>query len=255
VPAGEHALDPVVLDPGFDPATATPAELDRIAEITIAVEAFAQIVATAVAHETGHYLGLTAPGPAPMGLFGGESGGTQDHNVTSGGAATPAQNFLMNRGASFSFADMTGHDGAALPVFRALNWAYLRDRIAPNRRVTGLYDPPVLYAVEPNPATIPPDFTNETLTFCGESFFEDPVSTTPNPKVELLGGLGPFEVSGVFLDDTPDPADCDGTPVPDPPNVVRGVINMFNVVAGTYDVRLENPDGQSVTLVGGLVVQ
>ena len=29
------------------------------------------------------------------------------------------------------------------------------DRIAPNRRVTGLYDPPVLYAVEPNPATIP----------------------------------------------------------------------------------------------------
>ena len=71
----------------------------------------------------------------------------------------------------------------------------------------------------------------------------------------IAGGLGPFQVSGVFLDDTPDPADCDGTPVPDPPNVVRGVINMFNVLPGTYDVRLENPDGQSVTLVGGLVVQ
>ncbi len=254
VPAGEHALDPVILDTGFDPSGATPGQLARLAEITTAVERFAQIVASASAHETGHYLGLTAPGLAPMGLFGGGSGPESDHNVTASGTGTPTENFLMNQGGSFTFAKMSGHGGVALPIFRALNWAYLRDRVAPNRRVTGLYDPPILYAVEPNPATIPADFTNATITICGANFFQDSGSSTPDPSIELLGSLGNFQPSNVFVD-TPDPLDCDSTPVPDPPLVIRASINAFNVLPGSYDVRIENPDAQSVTLVNGLVIQ
>ncbi|HSR42500.1 MAG TPA: dockerin type I repeat-containing protein, partial [Longimicrobiales bacterium] len=104
-PVGEDPLDATVLDPDFDPSTATAEELDRLAEITNALDAFAQVLASAIAHETGHYLGLTAPGPAPAGLYGGESGGSQDHNVTPSGG-TPSENLLMNAGASFTFDAM-----------------------------------------------------------------------------------------------------------------------------------------------------
>jgi hypothetical protein len=92
------------------------------------VAAFAQLVATVAVHEASHTLGLVAHGEAPAGLFGGAAGDVADHNVTPAGD-TPPRSFLMNAGTSFGFAELTGRHGRALPVFRAMNLAYLRGRI------------------------------------------------------------------------------------------------------------------------------
>jgi hypothetical protein len=235
VPVGDHALDAAVLSPSFDPDQATAEELDRLQTIENGVDAFAQVVATATAHETGHMLGLTEPGPAPAGLFGGTSGGTQDHNVTPTGG-TPSENYLMNRGGSFSFQDMTGRGGTALPVFRALNWAYLRDRVAPNPYVAGLFPPPVLTSVTPDPVTFPQGQTTP-VSFHGEDFVETPLS------IELWAdGLPlPVNVTAITYVDS---------------QTVTGVLNQLFFPTGTtvYDVRFENADGQVVTLLDGVVV-
>ncbi len=147
-PVGEDPLDAVVIAPDFDPGSATVEELARWDAIENAVDAFAQAIASVVAHESGHLLGLVAHGPAPAGLYGGTSGGKTDHNVTPSGAH-PSENFLMNAGGTFSFDEMTGRNGSPLPVFRALDWAYLRDRVALNTHVTGLFPPPTLTSVTP----------------------------------------------------------------------------------------------------------
>jgi len=129
VPVGEDPDDGVVLEPGFDPATATPAQRERRAVIGDAVDAFVQVLATVIAHEAGHSFGLVPAGSPPAGLFGGGEGRGADHNVTPSGA-TPGENFLMNPGESFSFGAMTGRGGSSLPVFRPLSWAYVHDRVA-----------------------------------------------------------------------------------------------------------------------------
>ena len=70
----------------------------------------------------------THGGPDFQGLWGGVGGVVLDHNTTPTGGS-PAENFLMNAGNQFSFAEITGRGASGAPVFRPLNWAYLRDRV------------------------------------------------------------------------------------------------------------------------------
>lgn len=233
-PVGEHALDATVLAPGFDPDTAPAAEKARWVDIADATDAFAQVLATVIAHETGHMLGLVAHGDAPAGLFGGVSGGETDHNVSSGGE-TPSETYLMNKGSSFGFDDMTGRGGATLPVFRAMNWAYLRDRLVLDSQVTGLYPAPALLSVSPDPVVYGGSPASVQVTLSGDDFLATPV-------VELyLGGNPPAKT--VLSESLVDP------------QTVTGFLNPLLVPPGLYDVQLTNPDGQSTTLVDGVLVQ
>jgi hypothetical protein len=234
-PVGEDPLDAVVTAPGFDLASATPEELARWVAIANAVDGFAQAIASVVAHESGHLLGLVAHGPTPPGLYGGTTGSTTDHNVTPSGAHPP-ENFVMNAGGTFSFDEMTGRNGSPLPVFRALNWAYLRDRIALNTQVTGLFPAPTLISVTPNPVSVPAGQQTALVTLHGTGFLETPLvielitegDPTPNPLLNVS-----------FVDS----------------ETVTGVVNKFLVQPALYDVHLINADGQEVTLGDGLEVQ
>ena len=234
-PVGEDLLDAAVTAPGFDPGAATLEELARFEAIENAVDAFAQAIASVVAHETGHLLGLVAHGPTPAGLYGGTTGGKTDHNVTPSGAH-PYENFVMNAGGTFSFEEMTGRNGSPLPVFRALNWAYLRDRIALNTHVTGLFPAPTLTSMAPNPVSFPPGQQTVVVTLHGTGFLETPLAVelitegdpTPNPLLTLT-----------FVDS----------------ETVTGVLNKFLVQPALYDVRLINADDQEVTLMDGLEVR
>lgn len=231
-PVGLHPLDATVLAPGFDPAGAPSAQLARWSAIESAVDTFAQIVATAVAHETGHLLGLVAHGPAPGGLWGGSTGGNKDHNVTPGGT-TPAPNWLMNSGGSFTFEEITARGGVPLPVFRPLNWAYLRDRVVLDASVTGLFPAPTLTSVQPASFSFA-GAGSQLVTFQGTNFLA-------TPSIELL---------------------TEGDPTPNPvlsvafvnSQTVTGIVFSFLAPPALYDVRLRNPDGQEVILVGGLEI-
>lgn len=232
-PVGEHPQDATMLDPGFNPDNANLAQISRLIPVLNATRAFSQIVAVGLAHEIGHMLGLTAPGDAPAGLFGGTTGGRNDHNVTVSGA-TPGQNFLMNAGGSFEFEEITGTGGESVPSFRSLNWAYLHDRVALSEQVTGLYPPPVLSSVTPNPASFPQGQTTD-LTFHGDDFVDPPL-------VDLLPVAGgpPLTVFNVTLVDA---------------QTLTGTINRFLVLPGFYDVQVINGDGQEIVLPNGLEVQ
>ena len=231
-PVGDDPLDAIVTSPSFDPGTATALELARWNEIEAAVAAFAQMVAGGAAHETGHLLGLVAHGAPPGGLHGGTGGGSTDHNVTPGGA-TPAGNFLMNQGGAFSFDEIAGQNGQALPAFRPLNWAYLRDRLVLDSRVTGLFPAPTLTSVSPSPVVL--GGQPQVVTITGTHFMA-------TPEIELL---------------------LDGDPTPNPlmaetwidPQTVTAVVNPVFVPPGIQDVQLTNPDGQVVILLDGLEVQ
>jgi hypothetical protein len=234
-PVGEDPLDAVVTAPGFDPASATLEELARWEAIENAVDGFAQTLASVIAHESGHLLGLVAHGPTPAGLYGGTSGGKTDHNVTPSGAH-PSENFLMNAGGTFSFDEMTGRNGSPLPVFRPLGWAYLRDRIALNTQVTGLFPAPTLSSVTPNPVSFPQGQQTVVVTLHGTGFLDTPL------VVELIteGDPTPNDLLNItFLDS----------------ETVTGVANKLLVQPALYDVRLVNADGQEVTLLDGLEVQ
>jgi hypothetical protein len=234
-PVGEDPLDSVVTAPGFDPGSATVEELARWEAIENAVDGFAQTIASVVAHESGHLLGLVAHGPTPAGLYGGATGGKTDHNVTPSGAH-PSENFLMNAGFTFSFEEMTGRNGSPLPVFRALGWAYLRDRIALNAHVSGLFPPPTLTSVTPNPVTIPQGQQMALVTLHGTDFLDTPL------VVELIteGDPTPNDLLAIAFVDS---------------ETVTGMVNKFLVPPALYDVRLINADGQEITLVDGLEVQ
>jgi hypothetical protein len=234
VPFGEHPLDAVLASPDFNLLKATSAEIGRFLAVINAADAFAQTIASAVAHESGHMLGLTAPGPAPGGLWGGTSGGASEHNVTIDGTIPP-ENFLMNPGGSFTFGEIAGRGGYPRPVFRPLNWAYLRDRIALNAQVQALYPPPTLDSVEPAVVSFPSGTQAVMVAFHGAGFVAP-------PTIELYAPGDPTAnevLNPVLLDEW----------------TVTGVINKFFVPPAVYDVYFINGDGQAVTLVAGLVVQ
>src|SRR5262249_58604577 len=69
-PAGSGPVDAIVLAPGFDPNAATSEQRARWLLIARAVDDWAMVTGTVLAHEIGHAVGLVAPRPLPSGLFG-----------------------------------------------------------------------------------------------------------------------------------------------------------------------------------------
>jgi hypothetical protein len=222
-PFGEHPLDAAILAPGFDLSAASPGEVQRFFAIVNAIDAFARIVSTAIAHEVGHMLGLVAHGAAPRGLWGGSSGTTTDHNADPAGG-TPAGNFVMNAGTRFSFDEITGRGGKSPPVFRPLNWAYLRDRVALNEDVRALLPAPILDSV----ASSPTSADSRLVTLSGQNFAGPAL-------VELVrtGNPVPLPVFAVSVVD---------------PRTATGLLSRAFAEPGLYDVRLINADGQETVL-------
>jgi len=219
VPVGEDPLDPTVLGPDFDPGD--PEQLARFQEIETAVSALAQTVATVTAHETGHAIGLVPRGEPGGGLFGGNRGSVDTHNVTPAGE-TPAANLLMNEGKSFSFAELTGLGGASLPTFRELNFAYLRGRLVLDSRVTGLYPAPVLNECTPAQVSLSGPLVL-AYTCTGQGFLATPSLTFEGPVMLALSSeslVSSEEVTAGF--------------------------SVLQLAPGTYDLRFENGDGQVV---------
>jgi hypothetical protein len=231
-PIGENPLDAVILSPDLDPKQVTREQLGRYAQIAYALDAFARVVAVAAAHEVGHTLGLSAPGPAPAGLFGGSSGTARDHDVTASGAP-PSENYLMNFGGSFSFAEITGRKGLPKPFFRPISWAYLTNRLVRNERVTSLEPAPRLISVTPNPIRFGAERTRE-LTLRGENL--------AHAEIVDLKGDAPRPVPVVDLKVVDD-------------HTVTGRIHLLFAPPGSYDVRLTTQDQQNAQLAGGVTIQ
>jgi hypothetical protein len=261
VPVGEDPDDAIVLDPGFDPGTATAAQLARLTVIQDAVDAFSQVLATVIAHETGHSFGLVAHGAVPAGLYGGSAGGTTDHNVTTAGG-TPVENLLMNRGGSFTFGDMTGRGGFALPVLRPLNWAYLHDRVVLDEDVTGLFDAPEIDDVEFPPgsgtfvpaiesppgsgqfgvAPFPDPFTPVDVAIHGSNFL---APDAPLVTLSIEGDPTPNEVFNIQVVDPGLPTER-----------IQARLSPFVLgLEGFYDVNVRGSDGQTLTVIDALEVR
>jgi len=231
-PIGEHALDAIVLDVAFDPQTASAAQRTRFDEISEAVYAFAQAIASAAAHETGHLVGLVAHGATPGGLYGGATGANYDHNVTPAGA-TPGETFLMNQGGSFTFAELTGRAGEPLPRLRPLAWAYLRNQLVLDSSVSALYPAPSIGGVSPNVLALGGGAA--TISISGTGFVATPALWLVDPQTQSANEV----LAETWL----------GT------GAMTGSVNAALVPPGTYDLQLINPDGQTVTLPAALVVQ
>jgi hypothetical protein len=113
VPAGSHADDTVVLRPTFDPLGATGEQHARWLAVMRAIDDWALVVGTVLAHEVGHSVGLVAPGPAPSGLFGDSS--LHDVNSSAAEVMAPAVGYEAMVTLTYRFRD--------------INLAYLRHRI------------------------------------------------------------------------------------------------------------------------------
>ena len=231
IPVGEHPLDAAILDPEFAPDLANPSEARRFDAVTRAVDAFSGAVATVTAHEVAHLLGLVAEGPTPGGLF----GDSQNHNRDPDGNV-PAENYVMNPGSSFRFAQVAGLSDAGLPRFRPLNWAYLRDRIAPNPLVTALYPAPALLRVEPAVVVFRGDAARLTLR-----------------GAQLSPESGPPLVELIHVDSGESAPVRDVVPIDDATLTLR--IERAFVAPGRYDVSYVGGDGQVATLAAGLEVR
>lgn len=122
---------PLGSDPGDAAALADGAQAtgrDRDAAIERAIGVLGDVLGTLMAHETGHALGLVAPGKPAAGLFGGETGEAFAHAVTPDGAPASGPS-LMDPGRGFSFEDLAGVGAAGELRFRPIDYAYLRDRV------------------------------------------------------------------------------------------------------------------------------
>lgn len=218
-PAGDHPLDPTVLHPSFDPGTASTEEAQRYDELQTAIDAFANALGSIVAHETGHALGLTEPGPPGGGLHGGTSGYAFSHNVQVDGVSAPAEPWLMNAGNTLSFAQLSG-DGFPLPTFRPLSHAYLRDRVVQDPDVTALLNPPIVASATPTFVVS----TIENLVVLGENFAAPPVVRLQSINLDYT-----YNVVGESLISA---------------NEIHGLILDVQLPAGIYWVEVVNPDGQ-----------
>ena len=112
-PAGSHAQDSVVLRTTFNQATATSEQLARRQFVVRAIDDWARAIGTVLAHETGHAVGLVAPGAAPSGLFGDSS----LHNANASAAEVMAASVGYEAMVSLQYA------------FRDTDAAYMRHRI------------------------------------------------------------------------------------------------------------------------------
>jgi hypothetical protein len=112
-PVGNHAADATVLAAGFDPNTATSEQRARWFVIMQAIDDWAVVNGTVLAHEIGHSIGLVAPGPAPSGLFGDAS----LHDSNAGATEVMAPSVGYEAMITMSYA------------FRDIDLAYLRQRL------------------------------------------------------------------------------------------------------------------------------
>ncbi len=231
IPVGEHPLDGLVLGPDFDLGTASPEAAERSHLIDDAIDAYAHGLGTIVAHETGHALGLVPEGAPGAGLFGGSGGLESTHNVDASGAS-PAGNYLMNAGNTFSFSELAGLNGEPLPTFRPLNYAYLRDSVVIDPMVSLIANRPLLAGVD----TVLLVELVEEITVSGMGLFEV-AATGAVPQVRLVSEGWSYNCVGeIFVSD----------------NQVRATVVTPQLIPGVYDVEVMNPDGQVAVLPGAL---
>jgi hypothetical protein len=226
-PVGEHVLDPIVLDPGFDPLGGTAEELTRYDSVQTAIRVYADALGSIVAHETGHALGLVQMGPPGGGLFGGSTGAEFSHAVEPDGTEPP-ENYLMKAGNTFSFQELAGLNGHELPTFRPLNYAWLRDRAVLEADLTMLLPPPVATTATPEVIT-----GDTWLVIEGQNFAD-----TPKIKLWSFG----FEYNLIlesWISETQ----------------IRGLVSYSQVLPGSYLVFVTNPDGQLALPPPAIVVQ
>jgi len=112
-PAGSDPLDAVVLVSGFDIDHANSTQRARWRAVMDAIDDWAVVTGTVLAHEVGHAVGLVAPGAAPGGLYGDAS----LHNANASAAEVMAPAVGYEAILSLTYA------------FRDLDIAYLRHRI------------------------------------------------------------------------------------------------------------------------------
>ena len=126
----------------FDPALGGvpfSGEPERSEAHARAIAVVGDALGTLMAHETGHALGLVAPGRPGVGLFGGETGEEYAHAVAAlededggregdGDVVDPPIS-LMSPGRRFTFEDLAGLGAAGELRFRPIDYAYLRDRV------------------------------------------------------------------------------------------------------------------------------
>jgi hypothetical protein len=227
-PVGEDPLDPIVLAPGFDPGTASAEEVYRHSIIDFAIRKFADALGSILAHETGHALGLVAPGSPGGGLHGGAAGAAFSHDVNANGTIPPF-NYLMKQGGAFTFAKLAGMSGYPLPYFRPLDFAYLRDRVILDPAITALLMPPSVAGAAPASVAQP---TNIQVTVTGSEF-------AATPRLELVNESFNYQMAGVSWVES---------------SQVQGWVVSVQIPPGSYDLVLTNPDGQADTLADAFTV-
>ena len=230
-PAGADPLDPIVVSEGYD--ASDPAQAARRQVLERAVAGFSQAVASVVAHEAAHAMGLVPPGSPGEGLYGGEDGSAFTHNLTPLGDV-PDENHLMNPGPTFSFDDLAGTDGPL--TLRPLNFAYLHGRVLLDARIDAVRPPPLLAGVTPSRIETGSSLL-ATLEIEGRG-----LSTAPTL---ILRGPTDFLVTHAATI-----TGRDGEP-----DRVLGNVLAPTLVPGSYDVELTNPDGQRDTLTRALEVR
>jgi hypothetical protein len=228
-PVGTHPLDRDLFTPGVMRRVDSDAGARRFSQVAAAQELFVQIIAVATAHEIGHLFGLTAPGPAPAGLFGGSTAALSGHNVDADGAPLEGP-FIMNRGGSFTLESISGREGPLR--FRPINHAYLRDRIVRHDGIDALHPPPSLARVEP--LHIATSEGTTTLTLHGERF-RAPLA------VELVGERG----GRVYTLAVPARAS---------PQRASATLDPHLVPPGRYRVRLLTGDAQQALFDGAVEI-
>jgi len=218
VPVGEHALDAIVLDPFFDPGSASAAELARFDAIELATQAFGDMLGSIVAHETGHALGVVEPGPPGGGIFGGPNGTADFSHTLNPDGSVPSENFLMKAGNTFSFAELAGLNGNPLPYFRPIEHAYLRDRLVQDPSVLALQQPPVIVEFSPSVVTEP----FQSVELHGQNY-------APTPRMRLYNEIFSYEILSETFQST---------------ELVTAFILKSQVPSGLYELEVTNPDGQ-----------
>jgi hypothetical protein len=130
VPLGEHPLDEVLLADERVPLAAgsRAGAMRRRARLEAAIAVFSDVLGTIMAHESGHTLGLVAPGPPEAGLNGGREGPSYAHALPRASSrGVPPR--LMDPAGRLSFAHLAGLGETGELRFDPLHHAYLRDRI------------------------------------------------------------------------------------------------------------------------------